>query len=314
MSVVPIADLRPARTTRHYGLPVPGDAGPADYVADTGALADAVDTTLNEEFEPIHAFLTTGGMQPFPNPPKPGQLVLVHVTGSAFCAPTDDSASNPVWALRADTEAQPDGRWAWRFVGGAPLTITRLAPPAGVYTGNGRFLIIGPVVYSMFQIGVEAVMEIHFGAAMAAIGNATGYACFAPGIAHDAWAVGRNSGGIEVGTNDGIRSANVAAVFPRAMPPGPPADAGPRWLALHGGAPAGQAFSLSWGWVTLTPRWIMPLAPSAATRIIVPEEREPLPDPPPTTPFPDDWPEHLDDPAPPITDPPFITPDEVAPQ
>ena len=34
---------RPARNTEHLGLPVPGDSGAADYVADTGALADAID-------------------------------------------------------------------------------------------------------------------------------------------------------------------------------------------------------------------------------------------------------------------------------
>ena len=37
------SELRPARTTPRLQLPVPGDAAPADYVSDTGALADAVD-------------------------------------------------------------------------------------------------------------------------------------------------------------------------------------------------------------------------------------------------------------------------------
>jgi len=36
-------DNRPARETPNYKLPVPGDAGPADYVEDTGRLADAID-------------------------------------------------------------------------------------------------------------------------------------------------------------------------------------------------------------------------------------------------------------------------------
>jgi hypothetical protein len=312
MSVVQQDDLRPARTTDNYGLPVPGDAGPADYVSDTGALADAVDLTLVEDFEPIHAYLATGAIQPFPNPPRPGQVVLLHVTGSAFAAPGDDSASNPIWVFRADQAPQDDGRWPWRFIGGPPLLITRLAPPAGLYTGAGVFRIIGPVFYAPFSLGVDSTWDCHFGAAMAAVGNATGYACFAPGAAHDSWTVGRMSGGVEVGTNDGIRSANVAAVFPRGMPA--TADPGGRWLALMGGAPTGQPFSLSWGWVALTPRWVMPPAPGAETRIIVPEERDPLPPLQETTPFPDDWPEHLDDPAPPIADPPFITPPEVAPQ
>jgi microcystin-dependent protein len=34
---------RPPRNTPNLGLPVPGDAGPADYVTDTGALADTLD-------------------------------------------------------------------------------------------------------------------------------------------------------------------------------------------------------------------------------------------------------------------------------
>jgi microcystin-dependent protein len=34
---------RPARFTPNFNLPVPGDAGPADYVTDTGTLADAID-------------------------------------------------------------------------------------------------------------------------------------------------------------------------------------------------------------------------------------------------------------------------------
>ena len=34
-------EIRPPRETPNYGLPVPGDAGPADYVDDTGRLADA---------------------------------------------------------------------------------------------------------------------------------------------------------------------------------------------------------------------------------------------------------------------------------
>lgn len=303
--------LRPARVTDNYGLPVPGDAGPADYVTDTGALADAIDDTLDSDFEPIHAFLTTGGQQPFPNPPRPGQVVILHVTGSAFVAPGDDTASNPVWAFRADQAAQADGRWAWRFAGGSPLVITRAAAPAGLYTGNGRFLIIGPVCYALFQLGVDSTWDCDFGAAIAVVGASTGYACFAPGAAHDSWTVGRLSGGIEVGSNDGIRSANPAASFPRGMPS--TADPGGRWLAMFGGAPNTQLFSLSWGWVNMTPRWVLPQAPGAQQRIIVPEERAPLPDPPPTTPFPDDWPEHLDDPAGPINEPPFIAPPETAP-
>lgn len=36
-------EIRPPRETPNYGLPVPGDAGPADYVDDTGRLADAID-------------------------------------------------------------------------------------------------------------------------------------------------------------------------------------------------------------------------------------------------------------------------------
>lgn len=36
-------EIRPPRETENYKLPVPGDAGPADYVTDTGNLADAVD-------------------------------------------------------------------------------------------------------------------------------------------------------------------------------------------------------------------------------------------------------------------------------
>jgi microcystin-dependent protein len=36
-------EIRPPRETPNYGLPVPGDAGPADYVEDTGRLADAID-------------------------------------------------------------------------------------------------------------------------------------------------------------------------------------------------------------------------------------------------------------------------------
>ena len=35
--------MRPARTTQHLGLPVPGDAGAADQVTVTGELADALD-------------------------------------------------------------------------------------------------------------------------------------------------------------------------------------------------------------------------------------------------------------------------------
>ena len=38
-------EIRPPRETTNYGLPVPGDAGPADYVTDTGNLADAIDDT-----------------------------------------------------------------------------------------------------------------------------------------------------------------------------------------------------------------------------------------------------------------------------
>jgi microcystin-dependent protein len=36
-------DNRPARETPNYKIPVPGDAGPADYVEDTGRLADRID-------------------------------------------------------------------------------------------------------------------------------------------------------------------------------------------------------------------------------------------------------------------------------
>jgi microcystin-dependent protein len=36
-------EIRPPRETPNYGLPVPGDAGPADYVEDTGRLADKID-------------------------------------------------------------------------------------------------------------------------------------------------------------------------------------------------------------------------------------------------------------------------------
>ncbi len=35
--------LRPARETPRLRLPIPGDASPADYVSDTGAIADRLD-------------------------------------------------------------------------------------------------------------------------------------------------------------------------------------------------------------------------------------------------------------------------------
>jgi hypothetical protein len=48
MSVTEQADLRPPRLTQNLRLPIPGDAGPADYVTDTGALGDAVDQAIHQ--------------------------------------------------------------------------------------------------------------------------------------------------------------------------------------------------------------------------------------------------------------------------
>lgn len=41
-------DLRPPRLTQHLRLPLPGDAGPADYVTATGDLGDAVDLAVHQ--------------------------------------------------------------------------------------------------------------------------------------------------------------------------------------------------------------------------------------------------------------------------
>lgn len=306
MSVVPQDDLRPERTTDNYGWPVPGDAGPADYVTDTGALADAIDETLADDFEPLHIYLTQGGTNPFPSHPRPGQIVVVHVTGSAFIS-TDDGATNPVWTFRADELPQGDGRWAWRFAGGSPMNVQRQAPPAGLYTGNGRYLIIGPVIYNLFAEGVEVQANFDFGAAIAAVGNSTGYAIFAPASAHDAWGVSRLGGGVEVGTNDGIRSANVMTGWRAGFPNTPTG----RYLALFGGAPVGQVFSLSWGWINMTPMWVLP--PATPSGRLAPHENEALPPPQETTPFPDDWPEHGERPDMPVEDPPFMAPPTAAP-
>lgn len=48
MSAIP-EDLRPPRETANYGLPIPGDVAPADYVTDTGDLADAIDLAMFAE-------------------------------------------------------------------------------------------------------------------------------------------------------------------------------------------------------------------------------------------------------------------------
>jgi hypothetical protein len=41
----------PPRNTANFGFPIPGDTDPADYVSDTGALADAIDAAIAQRLD-----------------------------------------------------------------------------------------------------------------------------------------------------------------------------------------------------------------------------------------------------------------------
>jgi hypothetical protein len=108
MSVSEQSDLRPPRLTPHLALPIPGDAGPADYVTDTGAIADRVDLTLGR---PVVTSL--------PSDPIDGQEIYY----------VADATLPTLWHARYHAATR-----VWHVLGGPP--ITSFAGPTGVATLN----------------------------------------------------------------------------------------------------------------------------------------------------------------------------------
>jgi hypothetical protein len=97
MSIAEQADLRPPRETERLKLPVPGDAGPADYVTDTGTLADAVDAAAAKTAPLVTAL---------PDSPDDGDEVYFDVAAGP-------PGVRIAWHLRYS------GAW-WDFLGGPP--------------------------------------------------------------------------------------------------------------------------------------------------------------------------------------------------
>lgn len=97
--------LRPARETPRLRLPIPGDASPADYVTDTGAICDRLDVVTRP------ALVTA-----LPSSPADGDEVY-------FAA---DAEEGVLWHLRHHADS---GRW--QFVGGSPLSSYRNSDTGG---------------------------------------------------------------------------------------------------------------------------------------------------------------------------------------
>lgn len=91
--------LRPPRLTPRLQLPVPGDAGPADYVTDTGAICDRLEQTVGVS-QPVTS--------PPANPAVGEEIVLRLPLSSAGGAPF------VYWRLRFNGSG-------WDFLGGPPL-------------------------------------------------------------------------------------------------------------------------------------------------------------------------------------------------
>ena len=129
IDIDPADDLRPARTTPRLGLPVPGDAGPADYVTDTGAICDRLDIVVGR---PLVSVL--------PDSPADGQEVY-------FLA---DAANGIVWHLRY--RAASPSTYKWELVGGGEMFAaidtaeTNFTPGSWGDLATGGPLITAPLV------------------------------------------------------------------------------------------------------------------------------------------------------------------------
>lgn len=97
--------IRPARTTTRLQIPIPGDAGPADFVTDLGAAADRIDVAT-----PPPLITPAELSQPPYTTPYDGQTIDMMV----------DSAAGVVWRLRYTASISADD-CKWMFVGGLPL-------------------------------------------------------------------------------------------------------------------------------------------------------------------------------------------------
>lgn len=169
MSVSEQADLRPARETPVLGLPIPGDAGPADYVTATGELADKIDAAV----EPRVPLVTPAQLsQPPFNNPRDGQIVDLVVHGT-------DAVT---WRLRWN--ANIADAYKWTFLGGLPLETYATAYASGgaanAWVGNipPVVTIPRPGIYRLEQkIDVQSVAApnvvyaIFFGADRASAPN-----------------------------------------------------------------------------------------------------------------------------------------------
>lgn len=97
--------VRPARTTDRLQIPIPGDAGPADFVTDLGAAADRIDVAASG----VPLIAPSDLSNPPYTTPYDGQTVDMLV----------DAAFNIVWRFRYSTV--PNDGYNWMFVGGMPL-------------------------------------------------------------------------------------------------------------------------------------------------------------------------------------------------
>lgn len=234
----PHADLRPARVTPVLGLPIPGDAGPADYVTDTGRIADRIDRTLGE----IHIWKDTVGYD-FPPDPELGQRVVFHLTGKSYTA--DEYAANvtnPHWEFVAGTDA-------WLFVGGPPLRVTELTRE-GLIGSNGTFQLVGPWLRDPFGAGMFATG--HFGMRAVALNDQHLFALLQSSGAVG-WPMGVWPGSIEFGSsNNGIHYATLTGEMYFRFPQTP----NPLWTGVLAGAPNGASYGVSRVWMSVTPAYV----------------------------------------------------------
>lgn len=147
MSVIDQSDLRPARVTPRLALPVPGDAGPADYVTDTGRLADRLDIVVRS---PVVTEL--------PANPADGDECY-------FVAAATDPRARMLWHLRYNAAARH-----WEFLGGPPFYSESLTGALVTSPGYSRDWTPPRII-----IALPGVYLVRFGANMNFHGSAGQY-------------------------------------------------------------------------------------------------------------------------------------------
>jgi hypothetical protein len=257
MSVIEQADLRPPRTTQRFGLPIPGDAGPADYVTATGALADAVDNALHARQGRVTEITRLDGLDDqLPHNPDTGDKILVHFWGPGFHGGEEPVSNFANWEFVFSPEYG-----GWLFVGGTPCKIVDTAAPGPRGSGDGRWQLVGPWCHTPFP---NMWAHIGFGARFGSIDSSQVWGIVG-GPGSEQFVGGPGPATLEVGFTSSIQMFNWGTPASAGFLQFPLDDPG-GWLGLFAAATPVATYFCQHGWLSITPDLIPHPVQAATTR------------------------------------------------